>query len=115
MTMAQREQAAAVAMAVQPGIDRPAILSVEGVGAPGQIGTSAEAAARTREYDSAHIVVAVGAIHGIEQFRQHPAGEGIQLVRTIQRDSEDAVLGFVLDLLVVHSASSFDGCTVTSD
>ena len=90
-------------MAIQPGIDRPAILGIEGVGAARQVGTGAEAAARTREHDGAHIVVAIGAVHGIEQFRQHPAGEGVQLVRPVQRDGEDAVLGFVLDLLVVHS------------
>ena len=89
-------------MAVEPGIDRPAILGVEGIGTARQVGTGAEAAARAREHHGAHVVVAVGTVHGIEQLRQHLAGEGVQLVRPVQRDGEDAVLGFVLDLLVGH-------------
>src|ERR1041384_5985705 len=43
-----------------------------------------------------------GGLHGGEQLRQHLAGEGIQLVGPVQGDREDAVLGLVLDLLVVH-------------
>ncbi len=69
IVQAQGEQAAAVAMAVEAGIDRPAILGVEGVGAARQIGAGAEAAARAGEHHGAHVVVAVGAVHGIEQFR----------------------------------------------
>ena len=90
---AQREQAAAVAMAVEAGIDRPAILGIEGVGAARQVGAGAEAAARAGEDHGAHVVVAVGAVHRVEQLRQHLAGEGVELVRPVQRDGEDAVLG----------------------
>ena len=91
-------------MAVEAGIDRPAILGIEGVGAAGEIGAGAEAAAGAGEDHGAHVVVAVGAVHRIEQFRQHLAGEGVELVRPVERDGEDAVLGLVLDLLVVHDA-----------
>ena len=83
---AEREQAAAVAMAVEAGIDRPAILGIEGVGAARQIGAGAEAAARAGEHHGAHVVVAVGAVHRVEQLRQHLAGEGVELVRPVERD-----------------------------
>src|SRR6185312_11940671 len=88
-------------MAIKPGIDR-AVLGIEGVGAAGEIGTGAEAAAGTGEDHGADVVVAVGAVHRIEQFRQHLAGEGVQLVRPVQRDRQDAVLRRILDLLVLH-------------
>ena len=106
---AEREQTAAVAMTVEAGIDRAAVLGVEGVGAAREIGAGAKAAARAGEDDRAHVIVAVGAIHGVEQLRQHLAGESVELVGTVQGDGEDAALGIVLDRLVGH------GRSVTSD
>ncbi len=100
----QGEETAAVAMPVETRIDRPAILGVEGVGAAGEIGAGAEAAARTGEDHCPDIVVAVRAIHRVQQLRQHLAREGVELVRPVQRDGEDVLVLLVLDLLVIHGA-----------
>ena len=108
---AQRHLAAAVAhlriavidLAVGQPLHRPAPrVAVEGVGAGGEVGAGAEAAARAGDDDGADVVVLVGRVEGVDHLLLHGAGEGVELVGPVQRDGEDLLLDLVFDGLVGH-------------
>ncbi len=111
---AQRQLAAAVAhlrVAVIGGaagqlLHRPAPrVAVEGVGAGGEVGAGAEAAACAGDDDGADIVVLVGGIEGVDHLLHHLAGEGVELVRPVQGDGEDLLGYLVFDRLIRHGIS----------
>jgi hypothetical protein len=77
-------------------------VAVEGVGAGGQIGAGAEAAAGAGHDDGADVVVLVGGIERVDQFLLHGAVESIELVGPVQGDGENLLGDLVLDRLVRH-------------
>jgi hypothetical protein len=89
-------------------VDRPGpALVVECGGAGRQVGARAEPAAGAGDDNRAHFIVCIGAAERVEQFVLHAPGIGVELVRTVQRDRQDAVCDFVLD--VFSSWQSADG------
>ena len=87
---AQRQQAPAIgaeaAFPVRAGV------RIKGVASGGEIGPGAEAAAGAGDDDGPHPVVCVGGVEGVDHFRLHFLGEGVELLRTIERQGEDAIL-----------------------
>ena len=76
--------------------------AVEGLAAAAQVGAGTEATPGAGDDDRAHRVVGVGLIEGVDQLDAHLRGEGVELVRAVQRDGEDAVGDLVLDRFVAH-------------
>jgi len=75
---------------------------IEGFAAGAQICASTEAAAGAGEDHGSHVVVRIGLVERIEQLDAHPFGEGVELVRAIQGDGEDAVIEIVANRFVLH-------------
>ena len=100
----QAHQAASVARhALRTGLVAPAAAG-EGVTASRQVGSGAEAATPARDDHRPHVVVAVGPVEGVDQLVHHRAGEGVQLVGTVEGDRGDWSVELVGDLRVVHGA-----------
>ena len=95
---AERHEPAAVAVRVH----RLPARIVEGPAAAGEIRPRAEGPSRPGHDDDAHRIVGVGALEGVEQLVHHARGEGVQLLRAMERDGEEPVVDRVADLLVVH-------------
>ncbi len=76
----------------------------------GEVGAGAEAAPRAGDDDRPHIVVLVGAVECVDQLRLHRGGEGIELVRPVQRDGEDLVGNVIENGFVRHPAISRVSC-----
>ncbi len=112
----QRHLAAAVAhlriavvdRAAGEPLHRPAPrVAVKRVGAGGEIGAGAEAAACAGHDDGADIVVLVGGVERVDHFLLHRAVEGVELVGPVQRDGENLIVDLVLDGLIRHGVVSF--------
>ena len=65
-----------------------------------EVGTGAEAAARTRDHDGADLGVTSRVLDGGEQLSSHHRVERVQRLRTVERDGENAGIGFAEQGLV---------------
>jgi hypothetical protein len=88
--------------------------AVERRGAGGEIRAGTECPARTGDDYHFHIVVAIGAIEGVDQLLEHFCRKRIELVRAVERDREDSILdlisnGFIGHRSVLSSTAAF-GC-----
>jgi hypothetical protein len=77
-------------------------ITIEGVGAGGEISAGAEPAPSARDDDGPDVVVLVGGIKGGDQFLLHGGVEGVELVGSVQRDGEDLFGDFVFDRFIRH-------------
>ncbi|MCY1233547.1 hypothetical protein D9M72_460940 [compost metagenome] len=73
------------------GAGAVALLEIEGRAAAGQVGAGAEGAARAGDDHRADVVVGIGGVEGGDQVLHHLRGEGVELVRAMQRDGGDTV------------------------
>ncbi len=77
--------------------------AVERVAARGEVGARAKAAPCAGDDDGADAVVLVGPIERVDQLRLHRAGEGVELVRPVQRDGEDVVGNVIENGFIGHA------------
>ena len=83
----------------------------ENVAAGGQIHAGAECLAGTGHDNGADLGVVIHAREKVDQFLGHFDGEGIHLIRPVQRERGDPVgLGDAKRLVVVHGVSSTCCC-----
>ncbi|GAA3353816.1 hypothetical protein GCM10020366_08410 [Saccharopolyspora gregorii] len=82
----------------QVGERRPLrLVQAEHVALRAEVHAGAEGAPGTGDDDRAHRVVGGGPDEGLLQLVGHGDGEGVELVRAVQRDDEDAVGAVVAD------------------
>src|SRR6185312_3042300 len=72
---------------------------VETGGAARNVGTGAERAPRPCHDDGADVVILVGALEGLRDFRAHLPGIGIELVGPVERDDEEGAVDLAGDVL----------------
>ena len=107
----QRHPAAAVAHALVAVVDGGVgtgialgaagiAVGIEGGGAGGKIGAGAEGPAGAGHDDGAHFIVAIHFREHVDHLVHHRAGEGVELLRTMQSQGEDLVLHRNEDFLV---------------
>ena len=77
---------------------------IEGLAAAPEVGAGTECLPGARDDDGPHGIVGIGALEGIDQLATHDPREGVQPVRSIEREGEDPVLDRIENLLVCHWA-----------
>jgi hypothetical protein len=76
--------------------------AVEGTPSPAEIGPGAVAAAGAGEDDCSYLVVGICIVENLQQLLEHGRIEGVEAVRSVQRDGEDTISNLCRDGLVGH-------------
>lgn len=82
-----------------------ACVGVERAAATGQVCPRTKRAPGTGDDNGSHVVVGICSIEGVDHLGHHVAGEGIECLRAMQREGQDAVLQVVQKCVVGHARS----------
>ena len=75
---------------------------IEGGSAGAEIGPGTEGTATAGDDDGLHLIIGIGLIERGDDFGHHHAGEGVQFLRTVERDGGDGPVDMEGDLGIGH-------------
>ena len=101
MKDAQGQPAAGIARCLVAAVEGAAALEAAAAGR--KIGPGTEGTAGAGDDDGTHLVVGIGPIERVDQLRHHAGREGVELVRPVEGDGQDAVVDVKEDRFVVHA------------
>ena len=91
-----------------PGSQRPSVVQqvLEMAEVVGEIEAGAEGASGAAQDDDTHFGIAIRLDHRALQFVGHGRHDGVESIRSVQRDRRDRTIAFVEDRLVGHRHTS---------